>query len=593
MRTYVLFETANTHNGSKDKLIDLINSLPSLKNTGVKLQVFKFDRIALKDYGAYKAYQHLFFDKKTWKQIIKQAKNRGFDVWIDVFDLYGIEVLKDNLPLVTGIKLQSSVLDNLKVLKALSGAIKNKKIKVVLNIAGRELENIKKLLADLCNGYFDNKIILQAGFQTYPTDVEDLLVDKIHLLRKNFPDIPISYADHVDGRSSLAFEVPAFAVLAGASHIEKHVCLDRTKTKYDHNSALEPHEARTMVQKIEGAEKILGSGFISRNEKNYLRSTIEKPIAPAEARSGDLIGFGRLDFKRTSQKGLTAENIRGLMKHRYIFRSAAGTDKAVSKEMLRRARIGVIVACRMKSTRLKHKAILPIAGLASIERCLINAKNIRGYDEIILATSTVGEDRVLKKYARKQEVRFFAGEPDDVIKRYLAAADKYKLDVIIRITGDCPIISSEIAEHLLAKHFESGADYTAAKKCPWGLNSEIYNVNTLKKVIGYAGCAPHSEYMTWYITNNPHVFDINMIDLPESFLRDYRLTLDEQADLDMFNALFDKLGKLKPNMKNVYKVLDANPSIPRMNSSVVLKFKTNKKLMDMLNRETRLKIPEK
>lgn len=588
MKTYLLFEIANSHGGSKNYIYKLIDALPQENNTGIKFQVFKYDEIALKDYDYYKAYVKFFIDKQNWKKIFIYTKSKGFDVWIDVFDLYSVEVIKDNLSLIAGIKMQSSVLDNLKVLKGLSETIKSRKIKIVLHIAGRELENIKEILANLKSNYFDNKIILQAGFQAYPTDKKDLTINKIRVLRSEFPELTVSYADHVDGKSPLALEVPIFAVLAGAGHIEKHVCLDRKKTKYDYQSAIEPHECVILIDKIKECEKILGTKLIPEKEANYLKTTIEKPIASVSLQAGDIINFKNFDFRRTGQDGLTVAEIKDLMKKRYVLAKNIKPGKTVVRNDLKRAGIGVIIACRMKSTRLKQKAVLPIAGLASIERCILNAKKIKSADEVILATSTLEEDRVLKKYALKHKIRFFAGDPDDVMMRYLGAAEKYNLDVIVRVTGDCPIISYEMAEFLLQRHFERGNDYTGPKEYATGHNSEVYNVNTLKRVIEYLGDARHSEYMTWYMLTNKDIFQVDMAELPKEWVRHYRLTLDFQEDLDMFNALFEKLGNSEVGIKNVFKILDAYPEIPKINGALTLRYKTDKKLIDMLNKETRI-----
>ena len=314
MRTYLLFEIANSHGGSKDYIHKLIDALPQDKNTGIKFQIFKHNEIALKDYDYYKVYIKFFIDKQNWKKIFAHAKSKGFDVWIDVFDLYSVEIIKDNLSLVTGIKLQSSVLDNLKVLKGLSETIKGKKVKVVLNIAGRELENIKATLANLKSNYFpNNEILPQAGFQAYPTDVEDLTINKIRVLKSEFPELTVSYADHVDGRSPLAFDVPVFAVLAGAEHIEKHVCLDRKKTKYDFQSAIEPYETTLLLYKLRECEKILGIKLIPDKEANYLKTTIEKPISSTPLKAGDVINFKNFDFRRTGQEGLTVAEIKEFM----------------------------------------------------------------------------------------------------------------------------------------------------------------------------------------------------------------------------------------------------------------------------------------
>ena len=588
MKTYLLFEIANSCAGSSKSIQKLIDSLPQEDNFGIKFQVYKYDEIALSDYEWYPVYKQTFINAQNWKKIFTHAKSKGFDIWIDVFDLYSVEVLKSNLNLVTGIKLQSSVLNNLKVLTALSETIRGSKTKVMLNVAGRDLSNIRELLADIKSNYFDNEIILQAGFQGYPTDKEDLTVSKVGILKSEFPETTISYADHVDGSSPLAFDIPVFAVLAGAEHIEKHVCLDRKNTKYDFQSAIEPYECELLIYKINEAEKILGTKLIPDKEANYLKTTIEKPITSVPAKSSDVINFKNFDFRRTGQEGLTVAEIKDFMKKRYVLAKDIKIGKTITKSNLKKAKIGVIIACRMKSTRLKHKATLPIQDLASIERCILNAKKIKSADEIILATSTLPEDQVLKKYALKHKIHFFAGDPEDVMLRYLGVAEKYKLDVIIRVTGDCPIVSYEMAEFLLQRHFEKGNDYTGPKEYCTGQNSEVYNVNTLKRIMEYLGDARHSEYMTWYMITNKDIFQVDMAELPKEWVRAYRLTLDVQEDLDMFNALFEKLGKKEVSIKNVFEVIDKNPQIHEINDAMVLKYKSDKKLIDMLNKETRI-----
>lgn len=172
--------------------------------------------------------------------------------------------------------------------------------------------------------------------------------------------------------------------------------------------------------------------------------------------------------------------------------------------------------------------------------------------------------------------------------RYLGVAEKYDLDVIIRVTGDCPIVSYEMAEFLLQRHFEKGNDYTGPKEYCTGQNSEIYNINTLKRIMEYLGDARHSEYMTWYMITNKDIFQVDMADLPKEWVRAYRLTLDVQEDLDMFNALFEKLGQKEISIKNVFDVIDREPRIHEINDAMVLKYKSDEKLIDMLNRETRI-----
>lgn len=267
-------------------------------------------------------------------------------------------------------------------------------------------------------------------------------------------------------------------------------------------------------------------------------------------------------------------------------------DSIINKSQLGSARIGVIVACRMKSSRLKQKAILPIAGRASVERCLDNCLQIPGADVVVLATSTLDEDSILENYTLGGKVKFWRGDPDDVIHRYLGACDAYGIDVIVRATADCPVVSPEIAKLLLEHHFNTGADYTAASKVAVGTGCEIYNTEALRRVIKYLGKAEYSEYMTWYLQNNKHIFKTEIIDLPPEMVRDYRLTLDYPEDLELFNRLYTELGvrNLAPSLKNIFEILDHNPEMAKLNSHLTLVYKTDPVLIDRLNRVTKINI---
>jgi N,N'-diacetyllegionaminate synthase len=151
-----------------------------------------------------------------------------------------------------------------------------------------------------------------------------------------------------------------------------------------------------------------------------------------------------------------------------------------------------------------------------------------------------------------------------------------------------------MAEICLKRHFETGSDYTGVNDCAVGSNSEVFNVEALRRVIKLLGKADHSEYMTWYMRNNKDVFKVDIIDLPPQYVRDYRLTLDYEEDLNMFEALLTKMEELKleQNLTNVFKVLDEYPEIPKMNGHLTLKYKADKEFIDFLNKVTKIHLPK-
>ncbi len=252
--------------------------------------------------------------------------------------------------------------------------------------------------------------------------------------------------------------------------------------------------------------------------------------------------------------------------------------------------IGTIIACRLKSTRLTRKALLKIGNLSSVEYCIKNTLRFKGVNTTVLATSTLPEDGELAKHTYSPEVKFFQGEPDDVMQRYVDVVNKYHIDVFARVTADMPFVTNEIFQVVLKSHLENNADYTIGTTAAIGTNLEIINSDALRKAKSFFPNADYSEYMSFYFTNNPDYFKLNKVDLPADLIRDYRLTLDYEEDLTLFNVIEDHFSKIgvDPDLRDVIQFLDANPEIAKINDSLVVKYKDNKELIETLNRVTKI-----
>ena len=582
----VIFELANSHGGNPKKLTELLESFGNIEypNKAVKFQVFKADTIALQDYDWYQVYQRLELPEHEWVRLIKTAAGHG-EVWIDVFDTYSIFILKNNLSLVSGIKLQASVLENNEVWDALT-RVDIFNLSVILNVSGFDVSAIKKILSRF--GSLSNNIILQIGFQSYPTAIEDTGLHKVNLLRSTFPGYSISVADHADAKEDFAELVPLYSYVLGCSYIEKHFCLSRDDAEFDAFSAIEPEQMQILCNRIKELSISLSGQFICAEEASYLKKTVQIPLPRREIKMGTRVRPEDVYYRRTSQSGLPWGDIEGLQQRRKLLALDKERNKAFQLSDFRDTKIGAIVACRMKSSRLKRKALLPIAGMPSVERCLRQCLAIPSVETVVLATSTLEEDSILRQFTCEGRVKFWAGDPDDVISRYLGACKEYSIDVIVRVTADCPLVSPAIIETLLASHFSTGADYTTSARCSVGLSAEIINVNALQLIIERVGKAEYSEYMTWYFKNNPHLFHLNVIELPEKYVRDYRLTLDYQEDLELFERIFQCLspGREHYDVDEVYRVLDETPSLSSINAHLDLSYRSDEALISMLNEKT-------
>jgi spore coat polysaccharide biosynthesis protein SpsF (cytidylyltransferase family) len=95
--------------------------------------------------------------------------------------------------------------------------------------------------------------------------------------------------------------------------------------------------------------------------------------------------------------------------------------------------------------------------------------------------------------------------------------------------------------------------------------------------------------MTWYFQNNPDHVRIQKIDLPAIFVRPYRLTLDYEEDLALFNEIHRQMGSTNYSLRQVIEFLDLHPEIASMNAHLTLKYKTDQALIDLLNDKTKIK----
>jgi N,N'-diacetyllegionaminate synthase len=588
---YNIIEVANVHAGDENYMHRLIDDFADVEGVnGIKFQPFKYDKIALDDFPWYDVYKELFFDEKQWKGIIQKAA-KHWDIWIDTFDDYSFEIARDNFEHVYGFKFQASTLYNKNLIALFTGLDLSQK-KVILNISGLSIEQITQVVQEFETKIKPGEIILQIGFQSYPTEFIDSGLSKIDIIKNTFNN-KISFADHITPTEPASIHLPVSAYLKGAAYIEKHICLSGDQPKYDFYSSMHKQQYLDFMREIKNYEAALAQPFVNSNEARYLTNSIQIPILKKSLQQGTIPHLERdFQFKRSKQVGLRAHEIEKYIQDLHILSTDKKANTTIHSFDFKKANIATIIAGRLKSTRLPSKATSMIGELSSVELCIKNCLRFKRVNHTILATSTTEQDQELKNHTFAPAVLFHAGDPDDVIRRYLDVVDVLKIDVIIRVTADNPFVSDDILQHLLESHFRSGADYTSSRKAAIGTSPEIINASALKYLKSFFPNANYSEYMTWYFMNNQDHFKINIVDLPSSLVRDYRLTLDYQEDLDMFRKIEEHFSKnnLEYNITELFQFLDANPEIANINSHLTLAYKTDQSLIDQLNEFT--KIPE-
>lgn len=249
----------------------------------------------------------------------------------------------------------------------------------------------------------------------------------------------------------------------------------------------------------------------------------------------------------------------------------------------------VFVPCRLKSTRYPNKGISLIHGITAIERTLLNAKAIKGIDKVILATSTAISDDPLLECNLNGFVEVVRGSEEDVLDRILPYIEKNKPNYVIRITGDCPLASDELAELLIKSHIETGADLTyTSSKIALGIGCEIYTASALIKLRAFFPKTLHSEYLVYYFTNNRNLFKVNDVTAPEKFIKKWRLTFDEPNDLELLSKIYATLNVQNRNVgfDEIIHFFSNFPEAVNININNVVKYRDNQDLINYLKEVT-------
>jgi len=376
--------------------------------------------------------------------------------------------------------------------------------------------------------------------------------------------LPVGYADHTDAESPLALVIPLLAVAAGADVIEKHITFGRDQKPDDYESAIEPTEFRTMVNRIRETETSLGNRglpALSSAETVYAKRMKKYPVASHFIKSGDLLSQDDFIFRRLSEEtDAYPADVQQILGRPVVSDIPQGS--VITNNHFKWT-IGVFLAIRSQSTRLHEKAFARICGKYSVEWLIERVKKNKTATQLVLCTTTQPEDDRFVSVCEKQGIRIFRGSNEDVMGRFLGAAKEFGVDVIVRVTGDDVLSDPLYIDRTVQHHLRVNAEFTSVIGLPAGVGREVISVAALKWVHDHARKPEMTEYMTWFLDAPSFVRSSCIYADPEHFRPDYRVTLDTQEDLDVISWIFNSLGTKGEELfglDDVIKLLDSQPS---------------------------------
>jgi spore coat polysaccharide biosynthesis protein SpsF len=237
-------------------------------------------------------------------------------------------------------------------------------------------------------------------------------------------------------------------------------------------------------------------------------------------------------------------------------------------------KVAAIIQARMGSTRLPGKVLKKVLGKTLLEYQIERVKRAKTIDEIIIATTTKESDDRIVQLCQQFSISYYRGSEEDVLSRYYEAATEFNVDVIVRLTSDCPIIDPDIVDKVVSHYLENKDRYdyvsnTLTRTYPRGLDSEVMSYEVLKKAHEEAKELTYREHVTAYIYHHPDQFRLCNVSNEKDESK-HRWTVDTEEDFELIEKIIGKLYPEKThfNMDDVLKLIDRNPAWFDINSHV-------------------------
>ena len=200
----------------------------------------------------------------------------------------------------------------------------------------------------------------------------------------------------------------------------------------------------------------------------------------------------------------------------------------------------ITITVRMKSERLKNKALIKIRGKSYLERMIERLKTTIKPSQIVLCTSKLKEDQILVDIAERNHIKYYRGHPDDVMVRIYNGAKKYNADVLVGTTGD-NLFQDSFIDKMIDFFEKNNADFVYCNDLPIGIPAYLARMTTFKEAIDSKDEIDTERWLGYL--NQPAVYKVFEYKVSNPLYNhpDWRLTLDYPEDLEVFKMIYNEL----------------------------------------------------
>jgi spore coat polysaccharide biosynthesis protein SpsF (cytidylyltransferase family) len=243
-----------------------------------------------------------------------------------------------------------------------------------------------------------------------------------------------------------------------------------------------------------------------------------------------------------------------------------------------------ILQARISSSRLPGKVLLPVLGEPMLFRQIERIRRAGRIDHLVVATSTDRSDDALVEACTARKIPCARGSLDDVLDRFVQCALPYQPDIVVRLTGDCPLADPRLIDAMLQAFAVGDYDYlsnASPPSFPDGLDVEVMRFSSLVVAYREAKLPSEREHVTPFFRAHPERFRLGNY-TSEVDRSGLRWTVDEAQDMEFVRSVYELLYPAKPDFstEDILELLESHPQLQSLNSNLERNAGFKKSLQD-------------
>lgn len=230
------------------------------------------------------------------------------------------------------------------------------------------------------------------------------------------------------------------------------------------------------------------------------------------------------------------------------------------------------IECRMTSSRLPGKVLMSaLDDMSMLEVMIKRVQKSKLIHGIILATTINKDDDSIVELAKKLKVDYFRGSENDVLGRVVQAHKSINSDIIVELTGDCPLIDPILIDQCIETYLDGQYDYVSnnnKRTFPDGSDVQVFSLKVLEEANNNTLDPLDREHVSKYLYENEKYSIFTIEAQGEYYWPTLGVTLDEQEDYELLKRIFKHFDNIYFSTLDYINYLKENINLLELNAHV-------------------------